>query len=635
MIAFLSPWVLAFLGVLPALWWLLRVMPPKPREVKFPAFFLLKDLKTEIRTAARTPWWLLVLRALMAACFILAFAGPVERMSGGFPGSGGPVTIAVDNGWAAAAHWTRRQEKIKELLPRIGRSGRAVIFLPTAPSDSDGKVRGYGPMDAGEAAKWIDRLAPRPWPADYAAAKEALGVPASYAVFASDGTESAGERDFLKALRGKDGLAVIRDDEVNDPYILKKNPGSFSFEVRGLGAASRPMSLMAFGADGGVLDEYKFSFPAGGKKTTVTWDMPQEMRGKVEHVALKQPAMASAVFLTDSRWRQHPVGIVSDSARKENKSFLNEVYYLRRALEDSGTISIDEPAALMKSKLSAIIWPDSAPVTAEERAALLQWVQDGGFLVRFAGPGLAANPDDPLLPVKLRYGQRAMEGAMTWEKPVKLGNIPPESPLLGLDAPKDVTVTRQLLAEPSPEAFGRTWLQLEDGTPLITGGSVGKGVVVLVHTSAGPDWSNFCYSGLYVEALRRMVSLSAGITDYKARAVLPPLMLMDGFGQLQPPDEKGIAAAVDPSAEFTPSPSTPPGLYGDRREFQVFNLGDHLSEMKALGAVPAGAAEETYALSGERNLKADFFRAALLLLLIESIVTLALRGVFSFAGEAA
>src|SRR5690606_4542427 len=153
--------------------------------------------------------------------------------------------------------------------------------------------------------------------------------------------------------------------------------------------------------------------------------------------------------------------------------------------------------------LSAMIWPDSAALTPAERDSLLAWVERGGFLIRFAGANLAAGTDDPLLPVPLRYGQRAMQGAMTWEKPLGIGDIPPQSPLYGLAVPPDVTVARQVLADPTPEVFEKTWLQLSDGTPLVTGGPVGKGVVVLVHTTAGTDWSNFCYSGLYVEALRR------------------------------------------------------------------------------------------------------------------------------------
>jgi hypothetical protein len=639
-ITFLTPWLLAALAAVPVLWWILRVMPPRPRSVKFPAFFLLKDLHTDIKTAAHTPWWLLLLRSAIVMLFILAMADPVLRLSGGIPGRG-PVLVAVDNGWAAAANWQQRQDKLKEYVTMLRREDRAVVFMPTAPDAQDGKIHAYGPMKADDAEKWADHLKPLPWPRDAeaaaAVAQEAVQKDRlTHAVYLSDGTggNPSDSAKLLSALQASGGLTIVGDEKVNAPFIVRKkaaSPGDVAFTIERLtsAAADEAMIFAAYTQDGNVLDTYKFGFPAGKKSFDIKWDILSEMRSKIARFALESPQMASATSLTDSQWRQHPVGIVADPSRKENAGFLNEVYYLRRALEMNGVPDIDQPGALLEKSLSAIIWPDSAALTSIERNDLYKWVQDGGFLIRFAGPNLSGNSeDDPLLPVHLRYGERAMAGAMTWEKPAKLGAILQQSPLYGLDVPKDVTVTRQLLADPTPEVFEKTWLQLEDGTPLMTGGNVGKGFVVLIHTTAGPDWSDFCYSGLYVEALQRMIALSAGIGDYKADAVLPPMMVMDGFGRLQPPDRKSVIGSIDPHQDFTPSPATPPGLYGDDRQFHVYNLGDALPEMRALENIPSSASVETYKLSGEKSLKADFLKWALWLLALDTLLTLWLRGLF-------
>jgi hypothetical protein len=646
-LTFLSPWLLAALAAIPVLWWILRVMPPRPRGVKFPAFFLLKDLRTDMKTAAHTPWWLLLLRSAVVACVILAFADPVLRLSGALPGGDGPLLIAVDNGWAAAAHWNERVDKLKEYAAQAKRENRPVIFAPTAPEAQDGKVHIYGPMEAADAEKFVAHLKAWPWPPDRAAAAEAMrGVVdrahPTYAAYLSDGTAAAGDTELFLVLGATGGFSVVADDTVNAPVILRRPPAkpgvaSFALERLAPAAADRPMALVAYSAQGNALDNLKFAFPGGKTETSVTWgDMLSGLRSKIARFAVERAGMASAVSLTDSQWQQHPVGIVADPARKDNESFLNEVYYLRRALEGNGAPEIDQPGALLDKSLSAMIWPDSAALTSVERNDLLTWVQGGGFLIRFAGPNLAASAeDDPLLPVKLRFGERAMEGAMTWEKPAKLGPLVKQSPLYGLSVPKDVTVARQLLADPTPEVFERTWLQLEDGTPLITGGNVGKGFVVLIHTSAGPDWSDFCYSGLYVEALQRMIALSAGIGSFKPETVLPPLLIMDGQGRLQPPDRNSVAGPVDPAKDFVPSPATPPGLYGYDRAFRVFNLGDALSSMRPQTGVPHGADKRTYALSGEKSLTADFLSAALWLLALDTLLTLWLRGALGGAAAVA
>jgi hypothetical protein len=114
----------------------------------------------------------------------------------------------------------------------------------------------------------------------------------------------------------------------------------------------------------------------------------------------------------------------------------------------------------------------------EIRERLTAWIEDGGVLVRFAGPRLA-QADDDLVPVKLRRGGRTLGGSLTWEKP----QHSPRSrrrPVRGMPVPKDVTVTRQVLAEPDAVLTDRTWATLADGTPLVTGEHRGKGVVVPV-----------------------------------------------------------------------------------------------------------------------------------------------------------
>src|SRR3546814_3797756 len=65
-LAFAVPWALTALAALPVLWWLLRIIPPAPRRVSFPAVRLLEGLRPREDTPHTTPWWLLLLRLLIA-----------------------------------------------------------------------------------------------------------------------------------------------------------------------------------------------------------------------------------------------------------------------------------------------------------------------------------------------------------------------------------------------------------------------------------------------------------------------------------------------------------------------------------------------------------------------------------------
>src|ERR1700736_5995487 len=134
-LAFASPWLLVALAALPIIWWLLRVTPPAPRRVAFPAIRLLLGLVPREETPARTPLWLILLRMAVAALVILAFARPLLNPHARL-GSTGPILVIVDDGWAAARDWSTRQAALIELLAEAEREERQVVLIPTAPAVS-------------------------------------------------------------------------------------------------------------------------------------------------------------------------------------------------------------------------------------------------------------------------------------------------------------------------------------------------------------------------------------------------------------------------------------------------------------------------------------------------------------------
>jgi len=76
-LGFAQPLVLLGLLSLPILWWLLRLVPPRPRRIDFPPTRLLFEIAPKEETPSRTPWWLTLLRLTLAALVIIAAAGPM------------------------------------------------------------------------------------------------------------------------------------------------------------------------------------------------------------------------------------------------------------------------------------------------------------------------------------------------------------------------------------------------------------------------------------------------------------------------------------------------------------------------------------------------------------------------------
>jgi hypothetical protein len=257
------------------------------------------------------------------------------------------------------------------------------------------------------------------------------------------------------------------------------------------------------------------------------------------------------------------------------------------------------------------------------------------MVIRFAGPRLAEQGDDGLVPVKLRTGGRTLGGAMLWTEPARLAPFDPDSPFQGLAVPEDVTVTRQILAEPSIDLPSKTWARLQDGTPLVTAERRGKGWLVLFHTTGGPDWSNLAMSGLFVEMLERTVAMSRGVAGATtSKRPMPPLLTLDGAGRLVDPPPLAAAIESDKFEEAKPGPRTPPGYYGTEAERRALNLGPTLGKLEPL-SLADGISSSPYFETAESDLKPWLLTAALVLLLIDGLASLAMRGFARPAGRVA
>jgi Domain of unknown function (DUF4159)/Aerotolerance regulator N-terminal len=631
-LAFVSPWLLVALAGLPIIWWLLRVTPPAPRRIAFPAIRLLRGLVPREETPARTPLWLILLRVTLAALVILAVAHPLLNPQARLAATG-PILLVVDDGWPAARDWPARQAALTNLLAEAEREDRQVVLVTTAPTASDEAPAPLAPLRAADARAAVQALLPKPWPVNRRTALarlEALSLPdASSAIWLSDGVADDGGYKALAAYLARRGsLRYLVAASTEAPLMLAAADAKareLGVTLRSLPAtAPRLFQVRASGEDGRLLARQAATVEAGAKNTEIRLALPSELRNRIARIEIEGDQSAGSVLLVDERWRRRPVGIVAPPNTR-GQPLLGENYYLERALAPFSEIRRGSASDLLQREMAVLILSDAGPASPTEEATIDKWVEAGGLLLRFAGPHLAEQGDH-LLPVRLRHGGgRAIGGALSWEQPAKLAPFDPDSPFAGLTVPTDVTVSRQVLAEPDLDLANKTWARLADGTPLVTAEKRGQGWIVLVHTTANADWSNLALSGLFVEMLRRIEAMSQGIAE-AGEDTLAPVETLDGFGRLQrpPPTARPI-----PGKEFgtvTASPQHPPGFYGTADARRALNLSAGIPELKPIENLPPDTQREGFATGSEIDLRPPLLTAALLVALADLMISYALRG---------
>lgn len=646
-LAFTSPLILIALAALPAIWLLLRITPPRPEREVFPPFRILLGLRKREETPATTPWWLMLLRLVLAAALIVALAGPLLNPNAASVGLGGPLAIVFDNSWASAPTFEKRRATAEMLVREASENDLPVSLVFTSDEAYDATLK-----RADEQLKVLAAAKPIPLPADRRSVIAALDAafaeqkPAMIALF-SDGIATEGDTMLFDGLKRLAGLVTLYGAENPDAMTIT---GAINASDRLTISLTRletraPQSVVVSARDmqGRILGSTKVDFVAGKMDADGIIDAPFELRNDFAKLTIDGYNTAGAVRLLDDSFKRRSVGLISGESADRSQPLLSPLYYISRALSPFANLSEPQTAdlatsipAMTKAEPAIIVLADIGRMPASAETALTAWIERGGTLVRFAGPRLAAAPaDDPLIPVRLRQGERALGGSMSWAKPQPLDAYPEASPFAGLRKPDGVLVSRQVLAEPTSDLQNLTWASLADGTPLVTARRIGAGRIVLFHVSAESSWSNLPLSGDFVEMLRRIVQLShsaAGAATQDGKTLLAPYRLLTANGQLT--TEKGLAKPIEAGAKINLSHAHPPGLYGSDDGFQALNLFDETTRLRAI-APPADLNFTRAGFAGDDSLslKPWLLTLAVGLALLDSLIMLFLGGALRVASE--
>ncbi|MEM8839751.1 MAG: DUF4159 domain-containing protein, partial [Pseudomonadota bacterium] len=664
-IAFAAPFVLLGLLALPVIWWLLRLMPPRPRAQAFPPTRLLAEITKKEDTPHRSPWWLTALRLLLAAFAIIALSGPLYQPDIGEETASNPLVLIVDNGWSAARDWDRRTETARGILDGAIRNQRPVALVMTSdPENVDVRLQ-----EPEEALERLSAQEPVPYREDRLLAAQRIerafsgdgnapsqdlsfiwiASPLSSQIQTKSDANANPDRAFAERLENL-GTLIIRHEESAGIAVTNAENNARNLEVtlKRLPEQGPGLTLRALDQDGLSLADLDITFEDESLETRISVELPIELRNEIRRLVVAETGAAildsaGAVYLVDDRSRRRSVGLVSGVSSDLSQPLLSPLYYLNRALEPFADIREAQTAnlaeaipTLIKSGVSMLVLADVGRLPDSENQRLREFMTRGGTVIRFAGPRLAAAEDD-LTPVTLRAGERNLGGSLTWEEPQKLARFSENGPFSGMRLPDDIEVRRQVLAQPDFDLLQKTWAELEDGTPLVTAERNGDGWLVLFHVTADATWSSLPISGAFVEMLTKLVAFSsvpaseADRTAGEERVVYPPYQTLDAFGRMGAPTDTAEPIALAELDNLTASRTAPPGLYGKSASLIAHNLMQ--SDEAFIALDPAEAAPGATILPlGEAtatDLKPLFFTLMMLLLIADAVIVAALAGLFS------
>ena len=570
-LSFLTPIALLGLLLLPLLYWLLRVRPPQPNSVVFPPLQLLKRLKSHDQEARTSPLWLLILRLVLFTLLVLVAAQPFLGKKQAFL-NGTPPLIALDDTWAAAHDWDTRLQTAKLLLEDAVSQNLTVRLMTTASPRLDPALR----LNANQALERLSGLKPVAQARDVEASITRLNnaglEPNQVQVFwLSDGLQDAPQNENnLKLASSLTAVSVAPMTVFSAPQAdlpisiaaVNARSGGIDLQLSSL-SLPRPVTFDLKNEAEEVLISSEFDFTSDNSQHALS--LPANLLAQVSSIELRGQRHAGAKWLLAGNDKRYSVAVISGSGEK-SQPLLTPSHYLTSAFSTDIDLiplsSTDVESAVLDAlarSAESLILNGTGPLPASLKQPLLDFIDKGGVLIRFADKALA-NEDDGLLPASPHANLRLFGGQLSWGDLPTIDSYAQNAPLQAVNVDKQVRFRAQLLLQTPEQGRVDVLASLSDGTPFVSLKRQGDGALVFVHVDADPVWSNMMSSPSFAQiipALARLSSFKADASNLDT-SLRAPFKLMDGFGTLQSINDTALAVDFSQALPF----NARPGLYG-------------------------------------------------------------------------
>ena len=621
-LVFLQPLALLGLLALPGLYWLIRNLPPPPREVVFAPFQLLSEEPETPRTS-KAPLWIVLLRLLIIALIIFAAARPQWGREELLPGEG-PLLIIADNGWDAAPVFDHIRSQTRELLRRARLEDRPVWLWTTADPVT---TLMRNPGDAAALSGMLDALQPRDWPAQDAALAEPLRQLAGDAQTFYLSTGLSRSASFTEALARRGATVLAPPAGREAALLLPPQPTADGLLVRARRASAGSVEgrpLMVLDATGGVLAAATLSFDLSSREASANITMATSTRNEVATIRLgERPGIGGAQVL-DARWFTPRIGLIAAPGGRASQPLLDARHYLRAAFGGLGELEELSVADAVTREKDVWLVPGDIRLDEALVARLREALGAGAVVIRFAGEETGPNGNQTLLPVALREVERRLGGALTWEEAQALAPFDARSPFAGIDLADRVRVNRQILASPTTTLDEHVWARLADGTPVITGRREGQGTLVLFHTSLDPEWTTLAQDAAFVRLAERLSAFAfrtgnGAPEENETTQRFALAQQLTNQGRLNAALGMGAPLTAQELREAPFSADAPAGLYDNGVRLVARNLTDQVADLAPFNA-PAGIQSRDGVGAIPVPLAIPLITMALVLLLLDALV---------------
>ena len=618
-----TPIALLALAALPIIWLVIRALPPAPKAQIFPPTTLLRDIAPTQETPKKAPQWLAWFRLSTLSCLIVGFSGPVVNPTK--VQDTRSLLLVIDNGWTSAPLWRANIEEAANLA-RASTSQVRLIFTVSRGQGSPALET----LSPSKAASRLRAAVPMPVLPDHQRAAQATASlkPGQRIFWFSDGLEHPGTPNLAASLKR---IGTVKVRAAPNPIVAitraKPSPEGFQLGFAAAPAAQSQVKIEGINQTGQSLGAVTLARAALGGSFSLEPVIARDV------VALRSGDVRSAggVFLLDAFDRRVRTGLVTP--RAVDQPLLSDTHYVKEALAPFSALTLGDLNRLSGAGLDALILTDAGQLPANEAKALEDFVARGGLLIRFAGPRLLGATSGALIPAPLAPEPRALRGLLAADTAGHLAAFEPTSPFAGLTIPQDARINQVALMAPkanSEDTNGpalvekpssvQIWARLVDGTPLVSARTIGRGTLVLFHTTAGPAWSDVAFSGLQVSMLRRVLARAASSAmpaQFVAGTVpLKPVLVLDGFGAFVTPDASIRPLQPAMLKDLKPSVDQPPGVYeggGARWILQAARPDLQLLALKPVSGIERMRAAEQQ----PRSLASALLALGLILLILD------------------